>query len=174
MKLVYQNQASREFCALWQKGPDIARIFKADAPIPREILDGCHNLKARWRQNRQSPQLKPAAAWKALVHHPKRQHLRASLSLRQINSVAVARPHFFIECESLKRATKQSPKTRLPHMARLTQREQELTLLVCEGRNNQEIADTAAVSLAMVKKHLHSIFGKLEIASRSQLMALMR
>jgi two-component system nitrate/nitrite response regulator NarP len=57
---------------------------------------------------------------------------------------------------------------------RLTQREQQLARLVCDGRSNQEIADEAGLSVAMVKKHLHSIFQKLEVPSRSRLITLMR
>jgi len=41
------------------------------------------------------------------------------------------------------------------------------------GRSNQEIADGARLSLPMVKKHLHAVFRKLEVNSRSQLVALM-
>jgi DNA-binding NarL/FixJ family response regulator len=57
---------------------------------------------------------------------------------------------------------------------RLTRREQQVARLVYEGHSNQEIADQVALSLAMVKKHLHSVFRKLEVSSRSRLMALMR
>jgi DNA-binding CsgD family transcriptional regulator len=45
---------------------------------------------------------------------------------------------------------------------------------VCEGRSNQEIADEARLSLPMVKKHLHAVFRKLEVNSRSRLIALLR
>jgi DNA-binding CsgD family transcriptional regulator len=62
----------------------------------------------------------------------------------------------------------------LPHLVRLTKREQEVARLVCEGRSNQEIADNACLSLPMVKKHLHATFRKLEVPSRSRLIALMR
>jgi len=62
----------------------------------------------------------------------------------------------------------------LPHLVRLTRREQEVARLVCEGRSNQEIADHAGLSLPMVKKHVHGIFRKLEVPSRSRLIALMR
>ena len=61
----------------------------------------------------------------------------------------------------------------LPQLARLTGREQEVTRLVCNGQSNQEIADAARLSLPMVKKHLHAVFRKLDVSSRSQLMALM-
>jgi DNA-binding CsgD family transcriptional regulator len=176
LKLIYQNQAAREFCALWQRGPQAARILKADAPLPREILEGCRELKRRWRQDRQSPPVMAGMgpSWKALVHHPELPHLRATLSLKQIASLGVTRPHFFIECEELLRSPQKRGRVPLPHLAQLTRREQQLTRLVCEARSNQEIADEAALSLAMVKKYLHSIFHKLEVNSRSQLIALMR
>ena len=43
-----------------------------------------------------------------------------------------------------------------------------LTLLQFE-RPYQEIADDACLSLPMLKKHLHTVFRKLEVTSRSQL-----
>ena len=81
-------------------------------------------------------------------------------------------PQFFVECEELNGAREKAAP--LPHLTRLTRREQQAARLVCEGQSNQEIADQLALSLAMVKKHLHAIFRKLEVNSRSRLMALMR
>jgi len=111
------------------------------------------------------------------VHHPRLPHLRATLHLKQLKSAGVARPHFLIECEDLRRQA--TPHTgpasfRLPHLVRLTRREQEVARLVCDGRSNQEIADNACLSLPMVKKHLHAVFRKLEVPSRSRLITLMR
>ena len=175
LKLVYQNQAAREFCALWDKGPEMARLMKVNAPPPSEILDACRALKKRWQQ---SPHLNVplSTGSQDVVHHPSRGYLRAILSLKQLSSTGIARPHFLIECEDLHRRQIQPELRgpRLPHLARLTGREQQVTRLVCDGRSNQEIADDAALSLAMVKKHLHAIFRKLEVNSRSRLMALMR
>jgi DNA-binding NarL/FixJ family response regulator len=79
----------------------------------------------------------------------------------------------------LKPAARAVPKdemagTRLSHLVRLTRREQELARLVCDGRSNQEIADESSLSVETVKKHLHSMFRKLEVSSRSRLMAMMR
>jgi DNA-binding CsgD family transcriptional regulator len=97
--------------------------------------------------------------------------------LKQLSSCGVAQPHFLIECEDLRRqagAHTEPTSSNLPHLIRLTRREQEVARLVCEGRSNQEIADGARLSLPMVKKHLHAIFRKLEVNSRSRLIALMR
>jgi hypothetical protein len=120
--------------------------MKANAALPSEILDGCRALKRRWEQSSRPNAHQPGLE-REVVHHPKRPYLRATLSLKQLSSVGVARPHFLIECEELRRGTEplsEPSSARLPHLVRLTGRE-----------------------------HLHAIFRKLEVTSRSQLMALM-
>jgi DNA-binding CsgD family transcriptional regulator len=177
LKPIYQNRAARDFCAVWEKGPEDAQLTKATSPIPSEILDRCRLLKQRWA-HAQRP-IAPQTGFKEdRVHHPRSPHLRATLHLKQLSSCGVAQPHFLIECEDLRRhavlSTGPAASARLPHLVRLTRREQEVARLVCEGRSNQEIADDACLSLPMVKKHLHAIFRKLEVTSRSRLIALMR
>jgi DNA-binding CsgD family transcriptional regulator len=61
---------------------------------------------------------------------------------------------------------------RLPGLTRLTRREREVAQLACEGRSNKEIAENACLSLQTVKKHLHSVFRKLQVPSRTRLVAL--
>jgi DNA-binding CsgD family transcriptional regulator len=166
--LVYQNKAAREFCSLWAVGPELATLTKVVGPVPAEILDRCRQFQERWRETSRlsSPR---ELMWQEIIHHSKWSFLRATVSMRQLSMGGMARPHFLIECEELCR-----PARSISHMVRLTQREQQLTGLVCDGRSNQEIADGAGLSVAMVKKHLHSIFHKLEVPSRSRLIALMR
>ncbi len=174
LKPIYQNRAARDFCAVWEKGPKAAQLMKPTSPIPSEILDRCRLLKQQWA-HAQHP-IAPLTGFKeARVHHPRSPHLRATLHLKQLSSAGVARPHFLIECEDLCSTARTGPaSSRLPHLVRLTKREQEVARLVCEGRSNQEIADDAGLSLPMVKKHLHAVFRKLEVTSRSQLMTLLR
>jgi DNA-binding CsgD family transcriptional regulator len=176
LKLIYQNRAARDFCAVWEKGPEEAKRTKATSGIPPEILDRCRLLKQKWasakRLNVQQKSFK-----EEVVHHPRSPHLRATIHLKQLSSCAVAQPHFLIECEDLRRhaAPRSGPaSSSLPHFVRLTRREQEVVRLVCDGRSNQEIANDAGLSLPTVKKHVHAIFRKLEVTSRSRLMALMR
>jgi DNA-binding CsgD family transcriptional regulator len=176
LKPIYLNRAARDFCAVWEKGPEEAQMTKATSPIPSEILDRCRLLKQQWA-HAQRP-IAPQTGFKEeRVHHPRSPHLRATLHLKQLSSCGVAQPHFLIECEDLRCHPVPSTgpaSARLPHLARLTRREQEVARLVCEGRSNQEIADAGCLSLAMVKKHLHAIFRKLEVSSRSRLIALLR
>jgi len=175
LRLIYQNRAARDFCAVWEKGPEEARMTKARSPIPSEILDRCRVLK-QWARTRHANALQ-AGCGEEQVHHPRRPHLRATIHLKQLKLPGVARPHFLVQCEDLHRhaASSAAPgNSRLPHLVQLTSREQEVAALVCAGRRNQEIADNAHLSVPMVKKHLHAVFRKLEVPSRSRLMTLMR
>lgn len=55
----------------------------------------------------------------------------------------------------------------LPHEA-LTPREMEILLLIAEGRNNQDIAETLYIAVKTVKVHVSNILGKLEVEDRTQ------
>jgi DNA-binding CsgD family transcriptional regulator len=176
LRMVYRNQAASASCAVWQWGSSDARFIKLKAPLPPEILNQCRVLKKRWEQLIPLG-IAPVNFKDETVRHPTRRDLRATISLKQIDSAAVARPQFLIEFEDLREsgATRhQTGGASLSHLARLTSREQNLARLVCDGHSNQEIADESGLSLETVKKHLHSIFAKLEVPSRSRLMTLMR
>ncbi|WP_028973893.1 helix-turn-helix transcriptional regulator [Spirochaeta cellobiosiphila] len=53
----------------------------------------------------------------------------------------------------------------------LSKREQEVVALVREGRSNSEIEDLLGISLSTVKKHMYNIYNKIEVCSRTQLLA---
>src|SRR5262249_35926014 len=146
---------------------------KATSPIPSEILDRCRLLKQQWA-DAQHP-IAPLTGFKEeRVHHLRLPHLRATVQLKQLMSVGVTLPHFLIACEHLRRHVVLSrgsgASARLPHLVRLARREQEVARLVCEGRSNQEIANHACLSFPIVKKHLHAVFRKLEVPSRTRLV----
>ena len=176
LKPIYQNNAARDFCAVWEKGPEEARRTKANSSMPSEILDRCRVLKQKWRNAAPQTRATRRADFKEEeVNHPRQPHLRATIHLKQINSVGVAGPHFLIACEDRCRSGQRSARLglfRLPGIALLTRREREVAQLVCEGRSNKEIAQNACLSLATVKKHLHSVFRKLQVPSRTRLVAL--
>lgn len=54
----------------------------------------------------------------------------------------------------------------------LTSREKKIVYLVCEGLANKEIADKLNISEQTVKAHLHKIFKKLGVSSRTQLISI--
>src|SRR5262249_31578666 len=164
------------FCAVWEKGPEEARRTKPTFSMPSEILDRCRVLKEEWRNAKPQTRTVRRSNFKEVeVNHPRQPHLRATIQLKQINSVGVAGPHFLIACESLCRSNERSGRFglfRLPGLARLTPRETAVAQLAGEGRSNKEIAQNACLSLPTVKKHLHSVFRKLQVPSRTRLVAL--
>jgi DNA-binding NarL/FixJ family response regulator len=52
----------------------------------------------------------------------------------------------------------------------LTTRERELLTLICQGMKNKEIADCLFITETTVRHHLTSIFGKLKVNSRLELV----
>ncbi|MEM7272732.1 MAG: LuxR C-terminal-related transcriptional regulator [Actinomycetota bacterium] len=60
-----------------------------------------------------------------------------------------------------------------PHhaLARLSPREREVVALLAGGFSNEQIASALFVSLATVKDHLHSVFTKTGLSSRTQVVA---
>lgn len=53
----------------------------------------------------------------------------------------------------------------------LTERETEILRLILEGKSNQEIGQMLYITTGTVKTHVHSIFNKLEVSRRGQLMS---
>jgi DNA-binding CsgD family transcriptional regulator len=176
LKTIYQNPAAREFCAVWEKGMEEAKRTKANSPVPAEIVNECRVLKEQWADGRsKTGSGRQTEFIEKQVQHSQSANLRATIQLAQVKSARVARPHFLIACEDLHRAgaVLHHPQVfHLPVFARLTRREREVAQLACEGRSNKEIAEKACVSLQTVKKHLHSVFRKLHIPSRTRLLAM--
>src|SRR6478672_10225976 len=97
LRPIYQNKAAREFCAVWEKGPEEAKRTKANSPVPGEVVDQCRVLKQRWVDAQ--PQVRSGRQTEFTdeqVQHPRSPNLRATVQLTQIKSAGVARPHFLI------------------------------------------------------------------------------
>lgn len=56
----------------------------------------------------------------------------------------------------------------------ITGREQEIILMVMQGKSNADIAGELFISLATVKTHLHNIYQKMDVNSRYDLLARVR
>ena len=57
---------------------------------------------------------------------------------------------------------------------KISKREKEIVLLICQGKSNQQIADELFISIATVKDHIHHIFQKTSVRNRVQLYNLFR
>ena len=54
----------------------------------------------------------------------------------------------------------------------LTQREQEILVLIATGKTNQEIAESLHIATGTVRVHVHAILQKLEVRDRTQAAVL--
>jgi ATP/maltotriose-dependent transcriptional regulator MalT len=61
-----------------------------------------------------------------------------------------------------------------PLIEPLSERELEVLRLLAEGSSNQAIAEALIVAIGTVKAHLHSVYGKLDVRTRTQAIARAR
>ena len=57
-----------------------------------------------------------------------------------------------------------------PSIEKLTRREKEIVALLLSGASNREIGERCGVTIATVKAHLFSIYGKTDVSSRTELV----
>jgi two-component system, NarL family, nitrate/nitrite response regulator NarL len=90
-----------------------------------------------------------------------------------VREVAAGRQWFPVDLveTALRRDTQQRAESRR-FVQRLTEREQEIVLLVAEGLSNKEIARRINLTEGTIKIHLHNIYDKLEVPNRTALTAL--
>jgi|SRR5215471_18018803 RNA polymerase sigma factor (sigma-70 family) len=90
-----------------------------------------------------------------------------------VREVAAGKQWFPVDLveAALRRDTEQRAESRR-FVQRLTEREQEIVLLVAEGLSNKEIARRINLTEGTIKIHLHNIYDKLEVPNRTALTAL--
>ena len=81
---------------------------------------------------------------------------------------ATKRGERVLEPEVTTKIVQQATKSRKELHEDLTKREQEVLLLISEGKSNQEIADQLFITLKTVKTHVSNILAKLEVEDRTQ------
>lgn len=67
-----------------------------------------------------------------------------------------------------------TPAADQPLIEPLSEREIEVLQLIAAGLSNQEIADRLVIAPGTVKRHINNIYGKLQVASRTQAVAVAR
>lgn len=99
-----------------------------------------------------------------LKTEPPRQTVEA---IRQVAAGQVVYPRA-VHNWLVRRASRQQPADALRHSDELSEREQEILVLIAEGKPNQEIAATLHLSENTIKYYLKSIYRKLQIANRTE------
>ncbi len=61
-------------------------------------------------------------------------------------------------------------KKKMPHLVSLSKQEENIKNHILEGKTNKEIADKLFISLSTVKTHITSIYKKLNVSNRAELL----
>ena len=162
LKVVHHNSAAVGMCAKWNVGPRRARALKRNGgfEVPSDVLEFCRKLDGG------------ALGRPRVYSSPGKPRLSCRIREVQLHASPLHRPMILLRFDD----TEMIPPDRDPantfwvHSA-LTACERELALLVCEGKSNGEIARDLCKSSATVRNQLHSIYAKLHISRRAQLIA---
>jgi len=178
--LVFANLAGYENAALWNFGPEKARRYNAREcfVLPPALLEAVETCKERIAA--QPPKtLGRRLPGPVVVLHPDNPDLRARVSPTLHGPSAITRPGFFVVFEAVRILSRPAALG-----ARKLQRERALQMLtpaerkvvdyVCQGHRNAEIARALNKSVLTVKTQLNTVFQKLGLESRAQLISRLR
>jgi DNA-binding CsgD family transcriptional regulator len=174
---IYVNRAALEQCAIWNFGPAQARAYQPRAAFhpPAEIYQACAALKADWLAQRAREDADVARLGETVnVAHATLAGLNASVRLHVEPHDRAAFPGFIVYLEN--KSNLPSPDGLPVHslLARLTVAEREIARGVCEGLGNEEIASRLRKSVKTVKAQLTSIYKKIGVDGRGQLLVRLR
>ncbi len=178
LRVEFANPEAHRLCAIWNFGPQAARTYNArdTFAVPPALLAACRALREGvLARNPKQPTSQPGDV--AHVEPATASGLRAQITVLNNPASALAQPRFIVVLDSRPVPSAQPAAVsaeKLNQLRDLTPREREIALLVCEGHSNAELARRLSKSVLTIKTQLNSVFRKLSVKSRAQMMALLR
>lgn len=159
--LWFNNEAARA-CAVWNHGERHAAALRARPAfrVPEPLISACHELRA------------DPAPTKVVSDNTRGLHARIKLH----SAPGAPAPAFHIQLDYRRpRGDRHRPLSpgAVALLARLTEREREVTMRVREGLSNAEVAAELRRSPLTIKTQLAAIFGKLGVRGRTRVAALL-
>jgi DNA-binding CsgD family transcriptional regulator len=167
---LFRNKKALDACLSWNQGVQKAHQYDAakSFEIPPAILNLCHNLERRWK----SPARKTKNLLPLELAHPELDAQKVSVSLVPSNDSSFAKHFFHIRFVERSKSGDISQEAFL-QLQKLSPREREVALGVSKGLSNAEIGKKLGKTEFTVKAQLLSIFNKLHIKRRAQLVAML-
>jgi DNA-binding CsgD family transcriptional regulator len=170
LRPLFHNQAGSIECARWRLGT--TKTERADFNVPHDLIQMCREMRREWCDTIRSDTRPGRIKREALDG---RQNLRAIITLIPSNDAAIGNPSFLLQFVSFSKA-KAAPvvgDNNLALLAQLTPEERVVASLICEGKSNDDISTQLAKSIWTVKRQIYSIFRKLRLTNRTQLVMLL-
>jgi DNA-binding CsgD family transcriptional regulator len=169
---LFFNREALDLLARWnaKSSDELALKARPHPSMPSEIIKACLKLRHGGIETGQRI-LRPKFGGRILVRHPTKPNLSAVVALeRSTRDRRVA-----VFCVLLQDGLKIGVGAgRGDHLAMLTIAERRVAKLVADGLRNGDIAAVLGKSVATVKSQLMTVFAKLNISSRTQLVTLLR
>ena len=175
LRIVCESKEGLEARTAWELGEKRARILNLSPKrrLPPELAEFCRRKVTAWEES--GPQQRALLEKKEYrLLHPRRRHLQAYLRLAREKTFPMIKPLFLFRFENRPLDGERKPiRDDFVALTQLSAAERELALLICRGHANATIARRLGKSVYTVKAQLHSIFRKLKVKSRSQLIPLL-
>jgi DNA-binding CsgD family transcriptional regulator len=171
LKIVCETAAGLEARIGWEQGAERARVFNLSSrrALPPDLADFCRARISVWEGA--GPARRAAMEKKKeKLEHPSALRLSAKVQLVRERNFPLSKPFFLFQFEANGAPVVAN---NLAALSPLSACERKLALLVSEGHSNADISRRLGKSLHTIKAQLHSIFRKLKVKSRSQLIALL-
>ena len=177
MKPVFINRAAYESAAIWNLGRDKAKSLnpKECFQVPNAVNKAIRILKDQFTGSHDGIDRKSLPA-PITVKHPNIPDLHTTVSPVHYSPAMLARPGFIV----LFREPFQPEKNRDHYQNRdralqeLTPAERKVVEQLCTDKRNDQIAKSLNKSVLTVKTQLNSVFQKLNISNRAELVARMQ
>ncbi len=164
LRVVWYNRASRTSILAWNdEGRKQLKLSRRPEPLPIDILTVCERLRAEWIEKPGAGRLRKTHQ----VRHPTVSAHYATVRLSVAGLSGLALPNFIVQFEG---PASGPVSAKSPVMDSLTTAERQVANLVQQGMSNQEIASELGKSVDAVKFHLHRMFKKAGVTTRSRLM----
>ncbi|MEO8438731.1 MAG: helix-turn-helix transcriptional regulator [Spartobacteria bacterium] len=179
LNIICESAAGLEGRVGWELGKDCARVYNLSRrrALPPDLAEFCRLRIKAWEK---ADPARRAALEKeeSEQRHPLAPRLRATIRMIRERNFPLIRPLFLLRFEPQRAdgpaaRSAQIVSDNFVSLAQLSVCERELALLVCGGHSNAGISRNLGKSVYTIKAQLHSIFEKLQVKSRSKLIALL-
>jgi DNA-binding CsgD family transcriptional regulator len=176
---VFANLAAHESAAVWNLGrAEAARINPRDCfRVPAAVIAAARQLKRSCMAD-PGPGRSRLLPDPVTIRHPGIPELQARINTAHYPASAIARPGFVVLFQEplghAAEASSASGRFTERALQELTPAERKVVAQVLTGKRNAAIAASLGKSTLTVKTQLNSIFHKLGIRSRTELIARMR
>ena len=171
---IFCNRLGIERCAAWCNGAISPAVKNGRIELPQELLAICAEMKDEWRRSLKCHNFRRLAVERSITHPNCAVHV-ANIRMMRSETTPLADPTFLVTFETtpVPGAKSLSRESVFAALARLTPRELEIAQLCGNGKSNAEIATALSRSVGTIKAELHSVFKKLGVRSRTELVTML-